>query len=72
MDKDGIVFDGLPMGMRGGTLSEIARGSWQWVSHSGGAQTVAAADGDLALEPDAPVSVSMLDAIPGYGRLRGF
>jgi hypothetical protein len=72
MDKDGIVFDGLPMGMRGGAMSEIARGSWQWVSHSCAPRIVAAADGDLALDADEPATVSMLDAIPGYGRLRGF
>ncbi|MGO9991823.1 MAG: hypothetical protein ACLPTF_04835 [Steroidobacteraceae bacterium] len=68
MDKDGIVFDGLPMGMRGGAMSEIARGSWQWVSHSHGPQIVAvAADAECDVEADdVPMSVS----IKGYERLR--
>jgi hypothetical protein len=66
MDKDGIVFDGLPMGMRGGAMSAIARGAWQWVPHRA-ARPVAAADADITLEP---ATVSMFDAIPGYGRLR--
>jgi hypothetical protein len=65
MDKDGIVFDGLPMGMRGGAMSKIARGSWQWVSHLC-APRIVAADGDLALDAD---DVPMAASIKGYERL---
>jgi hypothetical protein len=65
MDKDGIVFDGLPMGMRGGEMSAIARGAWQWVPSSRAPQTVAA-DGDLALDAD---DVPMAASIKGYERL---
>jgi hypothetical protein len=35
-------------------------------------RTVAAADGDLALEPDEPATVALDSIIAGYGRLRGF
>jgi hypothetical protein len=65
MDKDGIVFDGLPMGMRGGAMSAIARGAWQWVPHRA-ARPAAAADAEFPVEPD---DLPMSASIKGYERL---
>jgi len=63
---DAIICDGLPMGLRAGFMHNDGS-YWHFVPYRA-APPVVAAD-EITIEPD---DVSMLDAIPGYGRLRGF
>jgi hypothetical protein len=64
---DAICCDHMPIGL---ALCTMRRSGIDYFFEP--PRTVAAADADIALEPDAPATVSLLDLIPGYGRLRGF
>jgi hypothetical protein len=50
--KDDIVFDGLPVGLRGGTFQHPARGEFVWQPSA----APVAADMEIELEDDTPTA----------------